>query len=582
MTSLRDLLDAKLLKERAGVARSHPAAGVANMHPVDREESTSSPGSNVWGRGLVHREGTRAVEGSSRPSPAPASGRGVTFGAEHRAPPPSGRLNKSPLVDAAKAPAKTGATETARFESLAEEEQALRLAAASALLEFLTPEVYLKWLKLPGGPGSRIPASSADPKARAVARLADLSTGGKTGTKNDDLRRCLSDITRYNSAAGVVGGLWPLKADHAEAARIWLQGEDPILPAKAAEPTAAARLLGALAYARELGLPVEEIPTAMAGVKRPRVQRTVGDKARGVPPPILIVQLDAAARGGVLGDPATIYVQLIYWDLLLQARGRDLHASEVIAPDASDPARPVGVLHTLNFLDKNDRADVHQWAPWLSLVDGAPLPWAPALVDRLAGACEFTFPDWVSAGTGKHGVLDATELVLKGDGSLSYCKKKRAASQITPIVARVAGRTVAELAAENLSGTHWMRNLGGDVSSYLDWPDKDADILGDWATPEPQGPQDPALKRARGKASKSTRQKFYRANAPRDEQIEVRTRFYQAVAAAIQAFGIPNLTWETTWRELVPPQADAPASLLPFYGPRAGHAPTPALTLTSP
>ena len=83
-----------------------------------------------------------------------------------------------------------------------------------------------------------------------------------------------------SSAAGVVGGLWPLKADHAEAARIWLQGEDPILPPKAAEPTAAARLSGALAYAWELGLPVEEIQTVMAGIKRPRVQR----KARGVPP----------------------------------------------------------------------------------------------------------------------------------------------------------------------------------------------------------------------------------------------------------------------------------------------------------
>ena len=59
MTSLRDLLDAKLLKERAGVARSHPAAGVANMHPVDREESTSSPGSNVWGRG--ESEGSHRV-----------------------------------------------------------------------------------------------------------------------------------------------------------------------------------------------------------------------------------------------------------------------------------------------------------------------------------------------------------------------------------------------------------------------------------------------------------------------------------------------------------------------------------------
>ena len=577
--SLRALLDAKLLKERAGVARLHPAAGVAGLHPAPLSEATtSSPGSVSWGRGLALREGSREVEESSRPSPAAGPGRSVTFGAGSRAvPSASGHLKKSPLADAPQAAAKTAATDPARPESLADEEHTARVTAAGALLDFLTPEVYLKCLKLPGVPGSRIPASSADPRERAVARLADLATGGKTGTKNDDLRRCLSDVARYNAAAGVVGGLWPIKADHAEAVRIWLEGKDSVLPPKAAEPTAAARLSGALAYARDLGLPVEEIPTPMLGNKRVRTQRSIGDKARSAPPPLLIVQMDAAARGGVLGAPATIYAQLMYWDLMLQARGRDLHASEVIAPDASDPAKPPGVLHTINFLDKNDRADVHQWAPLLSLVDGEPLPWASALVDRLAGKCEFTFPDWVSAGTGKHGVLDAAELLLSTDGSFSYCKKKRAASQITPIVARVSGRTIAELAAENLSGTHWMRNLGGDVTSYLDWPDKDADILGDWATPEPAGAQEPPQKRPRGKAPpRSTRQKFYRANSPRDEQIEVRTRFYQAVAAAIQAFGISNLTWGTTWRELIPPQADAPAPLRPFYGPRAGHALQPA------
>jgi hypothetical protein len=134
---------------------------------------------------------------------------------------------------------------------------------------------------------------------------------------------------------------------------------------------------------------------------------------------------------------------------------------------------------------------------------------------------------------------------------------------------------IAQLREERLTGTHWMRNLGGDVDTYLDWNEKDADILGDWATPVADGPEPAAAKRQRGKAAaKSTRQKFYRANAPQDEQIEVRTRFYMAVAAAIQAFGASNLKWETTWREVIPPPAGAPAALRPFYGPRAGHAPT--------
>jgi len=102
-----------------------------------------------------------------------------------------------------------------------------------------------------------------------------------------------------------------------------------------------------------------------------------------------------------------------------------------------------------------------------------------------------------------------------------------------------------------------MRNLGGDVTSYLEWDDRDADILGDWATPADE--EQPAPKRPRGRQpSKSTRQKFYRANSPQDEQIEVRTRFYMAVAAAIQAFGVTKLTWESTWRDLIPPWGEAP------------------------
>ncbi len=53
-----------------------------------------------------------------------------------------------------------------------------------------------------------------NPHDRAVARLADISAGGKTGAKNDDLRRCLSDVARYNAAAQVVGGIFPIAADH--------------------------------------------------------------------------------------------------------------------------------------------------------------------------------------------------------------------------------------------------------------------------------------------------------------------------------------------------------------------------------
>ena len=458
----------------------------------------------------------------------------------------------------------------------------MRVKSAVDLLELITPPVYVQYLNLPGQPGSRIPAHAAgDPSARAVARLSDIATCGKTGTKNDDLRRSLNDIARYNDVAGVTSGLWPIHADHAEAVRIWLEGKDTNLPSKVAEPTAAARLAGSLAFARELGFPVSPIPHPMIGGTKVRKQKNVGSNARGAPPPLLIVRMDEAARGGILGGPATIYAQLMYWDLLLQARGRDIHASEVIAPDAADKTKPDGVLHTLNYLDKNDRADVHQWAPLISMITGDPLPWASSLIGQLAGRSDFMYPDWVSAGTGKTGILDATELLLQPDGSFSYCKKKRASSQIDPITARISGLTGAALKDRKLTGTHWMRNLGGDVTSSLEWDDRDADILGDWATPADDDDQ-PAPKRPRGRQpSKSTRQKFYRANSPQDEQIEVRTRFYMAVAAAIQAFGVTKLTWESTWRDLIPPWGEAPPSLRPFYGPRAGHA-LPSSTAAAP
>ena len=181
----------------------------------------------------------------------------------------------------------------------------------------------------------------------------------------------------------------------------------------------------------------------------------------------------------------------------------------------------------------------------------------------------------MSAGPGKTSVLDAAELLTSSCGALRYCKKARAASQVDLITAAISGRTKAQLKDEKLTGTHWMRNIGGDVTEYLAWSAKDSDILGDWATPQASA-GDSAAKQARATAkskakSKSTRQKFYRANAPQDEQVEVRTRFYGAVAAAIQAYGIANLTWETTWREIIPPMDKAPLELVPFYGCRPGH-----------
>jgi len=169
-----------------------------------------------WGQGgLAEREGrlSEGLASSFRPSPTAAApfGKGVTFNAEDRRPPvaPS-RLGKSALEDVA--PAQHPRSDLASLRSaappasLADEEAAMRVKSAVDLLELITPPVYVQYLNLPGQPGSRIPAHAAgDPSARAVARLSDIATCGKTGTKNDDLRRSLNDIARYNDVAGVTG-----------------------------------------------------------------------------------------------------------------------------------------------------------------------------------------------------------------------------------------------------------------------------------------------------------------------------------------------------------------------------------------
>jgi hypothetical protein len=47
-------------------------------------------------------------------------------------------------------------------------------------------------------------------------------------------------VARYNAAAQVVGGIFPIAADHAEAVRIWLEGRDTALPPKAPGPLSGA------------------------------------------------------------------------------------------------------------------------------------------------------------------------------------------------------------------------------------------------------------------------------------------------------------------------------------------------------
>ena len=190
---------------------------------------------------------TAATDPTSRPSPAVQAHKSVVAPASEGRPikPPQSRVGFA-LEDA---PAQTVAAPVERItanpipESLADEENATRIKSATRLLDALPPNA----IAVAGQAGSRVPADAAgDPREIAIRRLAEIANGGKTGSKNDDLRKAIGDISRYNAEAGVTGGAFPIAADHAEAVRTWLEGGDKILAPKAAEPTTAAPRSGSL------------------------------------------------------------------------------------------------------------------------------------------------------------------------------------------------------------------------------------------------------------------------------------------------------------------------------------------------
>lgn len=99
----------------------------------------------------------------------------------------------------------------------------------------------------------------------------------------------------------------------------------------------------------------------------------------------------------------------------------------------------------------------------------------------------------------------------------------------------------------------------------LGWPEKEANILGDWttSTAEADGSFKPGARAPKG--SSGTRKRWYAVEASRAQQIRARTRFVQAVAAGYELFGLGNLNWSTTWLDIFP--QPAPPELEAFYGP---------------
>ena len=137
-------------------------------------------------------------------------------------------------------------------------------------------------------------------------------------------------------------------------------------------------------------------------------------------------------------------------------------------------------------------------------------------------------------------------------------------AEMERIISIITNTPVSELHALGLSGTHLFRYFPPFIADRLHWGRFERDCLGDWSPP-PDPSVGPQPKRAR-KVSVSERS--YVPNATRAQQLEIRARFQGAIATAIAEFGgVPKLTPQTTWEELVPDAVDPASALHPFYFP---------------
>jgi hypothetical protein len=117
-----------------------------------------------------------------------------------------------------------------------------------------------------------------------------------------------------------------------------------------------------------------------------------------------------------------------------------------------------------------------------------------------------------------------------------------------------SGKSLADLQAMSLSGTHLFRKMASTVAKLAKWPEEEINVLGDWAPAS-----DPEKGKKKGKSSAVV----YHPDVSLREQCEVRTRYALLLQTAFAVYGIGNVTWETTWEDLLP--FPPPADLEQFY-----------------
>lgn len=454
--------------------------------------------------------GVGALTGmSARPAPVEKK---VTFGGPPAAAPAAGGPGPAPATRA-------------------EERQADNEREARALIEAAggAPAFVAA-----GAPGSRLERSEGERAATLVERL--VQHGGVGGAKNRALRLFLADL---RAAEPLVFGteLFPVSAADAEAVMQVLRREG--------KKTAAARVGPAMEYAESIGLPVRYDAALLGPGAGPRREKPAA-ALRDALPPLGVLLVERAAGGGDgQGGPRLEYTRHVHNMLLRGTRGANYVGADFQLPVG-------GVVRSTGELDgKSNRKEVALFMPLGGAVADV-LEWQEEFAAGLAGRT-FTCRAW----SGRADLDGATWPV----GPPTMAASKKAAAALAAAAAAALGLSRSEMAARRIAGTHTGRYVGPKVAALLDWPESDADVLGDWAP----APEEGAAGRGRGKRKVSARGAYVEPYHSEEKQLRVRRRYLAALRAAFGLFGVGNVSWETTWEELFPP--GRPAELAEFYGP---------------
>ena len=433
-----------------------------------------------------------------------------------------------------------------------------RKREAEKLLALLPPYA----LQVAGGRGS------SEPKEKyhdaAVRRIAD-GIGGKGAAASVEARLFLQDLAAEN---GAEFAHFPITT--AEASSLLDSLADK------GKTTAVARVAPAMQTLANMGL-VQDLNLAMLATRG--TTKEAGEKQRATPTPLMVLRHAEAARkaaghpGGMGDYDAFLENEVVLMkiresnvQMMASMRGgafADSHVDFFHSPGTyAEAEREYAAMRLVNHEDKKKRLNVKIQVPLIDVSTGSQVEWAAQFAAERIGT-RVMVSNWLSEDRRQHSCLAGKSITRNMEGSVTFCPEKRALESLRDVLHIGTGVKEAALKENKHSGTHLWRHLGGEVTGALQWPPNEADVVGDWATPT-GAESSTAPKKAKTKAG--TREKHYKPIASAAEQLDIRARYLNAIAAGLKAFGHDKLSHSTGWGDIFP--SKPPPSLEAFYGPR--------------